>query len=753
MSEPSTDNQVKKPAQKSAPKNPRAKALQAALSQSDPRRQEQRSRRLVTVLALGLSGLLTLLLARMLWLQAHPSEQILELNEQSTIRRSLVAYRGALTDRHGRVLAASQLRYRLFVDPKMVQSEAATLLEKKWPNRVALQKNGLKDAPPDFKALVPPELQLAIEQKNTRDIGTLLEELIRKESVRMTREALADLPRQLGLLLGHDRAAQAGMAKRLAGKEDASYVVLDNLLEPKQVDLFKAAKAATHTKPKKKGGKEPGAGEDETPVAPAPDFLAFKGLSLESCSLRNYPLGSTAGQLIGFTGKEEVLPDGRRQERGLEGLERLWNARLQSTPGVAKCVVDKHRQIVWVSADDYQLPKDGDNVQLALDARIQEVAEKQLEITCTKSGCENGIMVVMQPHTGEILAMATWPPFDPSKAGSYGNDERTKLVRNRAVADAFEPGSIFKPMVWASLVDDGIMRPEDKVDTTTDGAWRMPSGRLLHDAHPGHGHGMTTWEGVLAMSSNIGMAKGALKAGHDTKSNREWMYQTLKKWGFGATTGSGLMGEENGILNPVKKWDNYTMGSLPMGQSITVTPLQIMRAYCAIANGGMLLKPSIEVVDGRKTGKLEATRVISEQAAATTRQAMRKVMLKEPYDGTGKNANSKYYDLFGKTGTAQYQIEGRKGYSEFYTSSFVGGAPLDKPRLVVGCFLRKTKKGRHYGGTVAAPFVKNTLEASLIYLGVPTNPGTDPSKMYQEWDAENKKRAAEAGVEYDQGTD
>lgn len=700
------------------PASPRAKALKDALAQSDPRSDELRSRKRVSILAFGASALLAVLLGRMLFLQSLPSEDILDRTEQNSVRRPLASFRGALIDRHGRVLAASQLRHRLCLDPQVVRDSVTTAVENTWPARQQLSKKGLAAVPEQLLPRLTPEFRRALESRDAGLINEAFEEFIRRESEEPLRAALAALPGNLAKALHMSADDAKRLAERIKGREHKSYVVLSDLLDKSQADTMRELRGAR---------KEP--------------FPGFKGLFLEARSLRQYPQGDTAGQLVGFTGKEEVLPDGRRQEKGLDGLEKLWNARLQSTDGSSEWVVDKHRRPVWVSSEGYRLPKDGENILLSIDSHIQEIAEKQLEITCTKNHVESGILVVMQPYTGEILAMANWPKFDPS--ARYGLAQRLQLARNRAVADSFEPGSIFKPMVWASLVDDGYMKPEEKVDTTTEGAYRLASGRLLHDADAarGHGHGITDWNGVLAMSSNIGMAKGG------AKTKNAWLHDALEKWGFGHSTQSGLPGEASGILRQARKWDKYTPSSLTMGQSINVTALQIMRAYGAIANGGQLLIPITEALDGPKTEQPARVRVISEDTAAKTRKAMRLVMTHE--HGTGRQANSKYYDIFGKTGTAQLPDLATKRYGNYYVSSFVGGAPLDHPRLVAGCFLRKTKKGRHFGGVVAAPYVKNTLEASLIYLGVPTNPGTDPSKMYLEWEADVKKRSDEAGLDYD----
>lgn len=423
------------------------------------------------------------------------------------------------------------------------------------------------------------------------------------------------------------------------------------------------------------------------------------GLATENIIVRDYPYGTLAGQLVGFVGSDS---------NGLEGVERLFNDRLTGKPGAYRYLRDSQGRPLWVEAASYKPNTDGQTIRLSIDVTIQSIVEMHLAETVNKYRAEAGQMVVMDPQTGEILALANFPSFDPT---SFSKQDAA-LRRNRTVTDVFEPGSIFKPFVWAAATQLGYAKPNELFDCTTSGVWRSSQGRRLRDAHA---QGVLTWDGVLVKSSNIGMAIVGERMG------AKHLHGVLKAFGFGSTTGSGLAGEVSGIVHPADKWTHYSVTSVPMGQEVGVTGLQMARAFAALANGGYLVTPSIEAVgQNGHTGPAIKERVLSESVARHTREVLHRVVT----EGTGKKANSKLYALFGKTGTAQLPDFKNGGYfQDQYVSSFVAGAPLDKPRLVIGCFIQKPdKKVGHYGGTVAAPPVMKVMEESLLYLGVAPSP-------------------------------
>jgi cell division protein FtsI (penicillin-binding protein 3) len=435
------------------------------------------------------------------------------------------------------------------------------------------------------------------------------------------------------------------------------------------------------------------------------DGLKLKGLATQPRLVRDYPQGVMAAQLLGFVGV-----DGQ----GLDGLELQLDKQLHGTDGRVNFLRDSRHRPLWIESADYHPNQDGQNVQLTLDATVQTFAEKALAQTVTHYKADHGVMVVLRPDSGEILAMANFPTFDPS---DYGR-AKPEVRKNRAVTDVFEPGSTFKAFMWSAMTQLGAARPDEMIDTGTSGLWVSSKGRKLHDAHP---HGLISWDHVLILSSNIGMATVGDRVGA-TK-----LHHMVRAFGFGSPTGSGLPGESSGMVNPLPKWTHYSVTSIPMGQEVAVTALQLTSAFAAIANDGVLLQPTLHP---RSPGDLiVARRVLSSPIAAHTRDVLRRVVA----EGTGRKAQSKLYALFGKTGTAQIAAPNGKGYiPDAFVASFVAGAPYERPQVVVGCFIhRPDRRVGHYGGTVAAPAVKQVIEQTLQYLAVPPAPpaNDDPHRL------------------------
>lgn len=427
--------------------------------------------------------------------------------------------------------------------------------------------------------------------------------------------------------------------------------------------------------------------------------MKLPGLATEPWLVRDYPQTHLAGQIVGFVGAEA---------RGLDGLELHLDTLLRPASGGYQVIRSARRDALWIQPGTYRPSEDGQTLRLSLDAHLQSIAERELAATVEKFGAVSGQMVVMDPHSGAILAMANVPLFDP---GDFRRAD-ANLRRNRSVTDVFEPGSTFKPLVWAALTEAGAARIEEMIDCTADGVWRTDYGRRLRDVR---GHGKVSWEEVLVHSSNIGMAKVAERV-----SQRD-LYEIVRRFGFGQASGSGLPGEVRGLLNPLPRWTKYSQSSLPMGQEIGTTALQMVRAFATLANGGYLVTPSIQMPEmdahGQPLLMPAQTRVLSPAIADHTRRVMRRVM----EEGTGRRAQSEKYELFGKTGTAQLPDFEKGGYhQDRYVSSFIAGAPLDRPRLVIGCFIQEPdKKIGHYGGVVAGPPVRVVMEEALAYLGVP----------------------------------
>lgn len=453
------------------------------------------------------------------------------------------------------------------------------------------------------------------------------------------------------------------ISKILWSHPKSQYIVLDRRLTAKQYKLYQS--------------------------------LHLPGLYTKAIPVREYPQGKLAGQLIGFVG---------RNGKGLAGLEAKFQKQLAAHPGQYTFLRDARRRGMWPKLGSYQPAVEGRDVRLSLDMTIQAIAQHQLDKAVKKFHAKAGQLIVIRPTTGEILAMANDPTFNPNDFAKAKPADR----RNRCVTDAFEPGSIFKPMVWSSLTELGAAKPHEIINCTSTGVFYTKFGRRLRDAEP---NGKITWEQVLIHSSNIGMAKVSLRVKIST------LYHIVKDFGFGQVTGSGLPGEIPGIVNPEKRWNKYSQTSIPMGQEIAVTPLQMMRAYCVFANGGLLIRPRIVAINPLDPRPIVEDRVISRKIALLTRRVMRRVVTQ----GTGRHARSKLYKIFGKTGTAQLPNHIQGGYYQHkYVASFIGGAPLNDPRLLVGCFIKQPDpKYGHYGGTVSAPVVKAVLDQALTYLGVP----------------------------------
>lgn len=469
---------------------------------------------------------------------------------------------------------------------------------------------------------------------------------------------------------------------------------------------------------------------------PAVRKFDHRAVGLEPVPVRHYPERRLAGQVIGFVGAER---------HGLAGAEHRFNERLAATDGQMRYVRDARRLAVQPDASGFTPPRHGDDVALSIDAVVQGITERALAETCVEHRAQAGQAIVMDSRTGQVLAMANWPFYDPANGGNAPNDWATitgvdpaawpaadgvdeadesepdgearvdprwppqpdlaTLRRNRCVTDPYEPGSIFKPFVHAAATEAGIADPTDMIDCTEGGYFVTDGGRPLNDAH---GHGELTWDEVLVQSSNIGMAKVGQRLGAAP------MYEAVRRFGFGARTGSGLPGESRGIVNPLRQWNHYSVTSVPMGQEIAVTPLQMVRGLSAFANGGLMVAPSL-LAEHAETPVVK--RAIAEPVADHTRNVLRRVV----DEGTGRRAKSEKYRIWGKTGTAQVPDRVHGGYIDnAYTGSFVCGAPLRNPRIVVIVVVHQPDPDTaYYGGIVAAPFAKQIVEQTLEYLGEP----------------------------------
>jgi len=434
--------------------------------------------------------------------------------------------------------------------------------------------------------------------------------------------------------------------------------------------------------------------------------------------LRRYPQGALAAHVLGL---RDI--DGK----GRGGLEESLDAVLRGREGRRTLLRDARGRVIDLADEEDVPPQRGLDVVTTLDAVIQTYVERELDHLAEEWRPRGACAVVENPKTGEILAMASRPTFDPNLPESLS----PAVWKNLAVSWMYEPGSTFKPFVVAGALQRGLLKREEEIDCG-DGEVHL-GGRLLHDTHP---YGQLNVTDVLVKSSNIGMARigGRL--------SKEQLYATILSFGFGRPTGVGLPGEISGLLRPGKDWSSYSNASLSMGQELAVTPLQVISAHSALANRGIWTSPKIVrstargalgtllgpelgrpiVGDEPKTViRLSGPSVVSKATdAATARWLIEQPMTEVVRRGTGTHAQIAGYNVFGKTGTAQKLDRETGTYSATkYVGSFLCGAPSSDPQVVVLVVVDEpTTNGTHYGGTVAAPAAAAILRQTLIHLQI-----------------------------------
>jgi len=433
---------------------------------------------------------------------------------------------------------------------------------------------------------------------------------------------------------------------------------------------------------------------------------------------RVYPFGRLAAHVLGFVGAEQC---------GLAGLEQSFDSVLKGKDGRRSSTVDVFRRRVGAADREYVPPRDGDNLVLTIDAHIQQRTEYHLANAVEEFKAEWGVAVVMDPQSGEVLAMAVKPDFDPSAPIPAGltekqTDAARERLRNRAVSDSYEPGSMFKPFVASSAFADGRVRLDEVF--AIHGPTHSFGRRVIHDTHA---YDVLTMAEVISKSSNIGMGMLGARVGN------ERLHHYVEAFGFGQPTGIRLPGEHPGQLNPLARWTSYSTQSVPIGQEIAVTPIQAAAAFSALANDGTLYQPRIvRGIVGAQGNTVadfsEPIRVRQVLDPTAARQFRLKALAAVVSEGTGKNAALPDYQVFGKTGTAQIARQDRRGYVPGkYVGSFVGGAPAENPRAVVVVSLFGPSGKYYYGGTVSAPAAGAILADTLAYMQIPPSPPVTPT--------------------------
>jgi len=438
--------------------------------------------------------------------------------------------------------------------------------------------------------------------------------------------------------------------------------------------------------------------------------LKLPGVGLQPTSVRYYPMGSLAAHLLGGT-----MKDGH----GLDGLELKFDNVLSGKDGFARMLKDASHHPLAMAAEDYVPPQNGQHLILTIDANIQMIAEQELAAACAEFKAVRGEVVVMDPHSGDVLAMANWPTFSPQTF----QDATKEARRDSTLVMPYEPGSTIKPFIVGPALKWRITRVNE--------IWPIPgityhvpnSRRVVEDTH-GYGP-LCTWD-VLVKSSNIGMSMLGQRMGN------KQLFRALSAWGFGRPTGIELPGEEGGLLYPLRKWTKDTTISIPQGYELMVTPLQLARAYCAYGNGGRLITPTLIQgfldTDGHVTPRTTPTplQMLPEIIDPVTAAEMKRIMCDVVVRGTAPHARSNTWNIFGKTGTAFISENGHYSHTK-YNSSFLCGAPAENPRLVVAMIIHEPDKSiAHYGGDVSGPAAKRLLERALTYLQVPASPDLPP---------------------------
>jgi cell division protein FtsI (penicillin-binding protein 3) len=462
--------------------------------------------------------------------------------------------------------------------------------------------------------------------------------------------------------------------------------------------------------------------------------LHMPGLGMLPMNNRWYPMGSIAAHVIGTRGK-----DGK----GLEGLELRYDKTLTGQDGYARMLKDAKRRSIAMAAEDYLPPQHGRHLMLTIDANIQMIAEQELAASCEKAKAKRGEVVVMNPQTGEVLALANWPTFNPQNL----EDSTPELRRNNTLVAPYEPGSTSKPFIATAALAWNFTRMDE--------VWRLGgktwfpgyAGRKVTDVH-GYPQ-LSTWD-VLVKSSNIGMCMLGNRMGNAK------LHEALIAFGFGQPTGIELPGENGGRVNALRNWNRFSTESVCQGYEIMVTPLQLARAMSVIANGGRMVYPRIVKGELDAEGNLIPAarptplglekRVVDPRTAAD----VRRILCDVPIRGTGRGTRNANWNLFGKTGTAHIS-GGKAGYNDSkYTSSYIGGAPYENPQLVIAFIIHEPDRSiAHYGGAVSAPGANKALGRMLAYLQTPASPDLQlpPANMADKiWNYNPKEYARMFGI-------
>ena len=434
--------------------------------------------------------------------------------------------------------------------------------------------------------------------------------------------------------------------------------------------------------------------------------MNLQGIHFQKEPKRFYPKRELAAQVLGYVGTDD---------QGLSGLERQFNDELRGKPGKLLISVDARKR--WFSSVEKQ-PEAGNSVVLTIDQNIQYIAERELETAMAETHSAAGTVIVQNPRTGEILALANRPTFNPN----LRKEITVEALKDRAVSDIYEPGSAFKIVTVSAGLEEKITRPDEMFDCQM--GYIVINGLRIRDSKR---HGVLSVSEIIAQSSNVGAIKIALRLGEDR------LYKYIRAFGFGQQTGIELPGETRGMTKPPSRWSKVSIGAISMGQEIGISPLQLIALVSTIANDGLWVAPRIVAgtVEPQSTPQTisfqpaESRRVISNLTAAEMKQMMQGVVL----HGTGRKAILEGYSSAGKTGTGQRVDPATGAYSKTkYVASFAGFSPVNDPKVSIAVIL-DSPVGQHQGGQVSAPVFQRVAQQVLAYMHVPHDVELPPSRQ------------------------
>lgn len=696
---------------------------------------------LALLVGVGMFVVFCLLLTRVAHLQLRPPAKLLaEMEPRVSVRREL-PIRGDLLDRRGRVLSTTRVGYRVVVDPTQL----------KIPVDESIVK--LARATGQSEDFVGGRIISRLNENQRR--SELRKKIEPLSDVQGVTPALAALKGVIASALGRDESSTGERSIEDEAKAVASgdvepeaptpalkpirYLPMSRILSDQQVADVRAAK--------------------------------IKGAILERVMIRDYPGGPEVAPVVGLVGFGHV---------GVLGAEKMLNKQLAGTSGSVSYTRDAKGKPLWIDPGQVKPSIPGADVRLSIDTEIQRIAIQELQRGVTEADSAGGRVMVFDPLTGEILAMADivrdipdakpypWVEVKPKPVTTSSTSRRSRAVpepreptpppppparyitihrpplaadipalhRARCVEDIYEPGSTFKPFVWATVTELGKARPEEIFDTEG-GRWHTPYGRYLEDVTK---RATMTWQEVLINSSNIGMVKAA------DRITFKQLHDAVRRFGFGRRTNVGLPGEAAGLVTSMKDWSKYSQTSVAYGHEIAVTPIQMVHAFSAFCRPGKLAGtlPPVRLVAASSDDVRGAVieRVLPSNVAVLTRDTMRGVAAKVEKNLATDTSHSEggwKYTMFGKSGTAEIPLtpppgknlrrpRGTSGYfDDQYNSSFIAGGPAEDPKLVVLCVIDDPgptliRAKKHYGTYVAGPVVRRVMERSLDYLGVAPSP-------------------------------